>query len=67
MTPVRSLTRQLHRIGPTVTGLWCPHCQAPTGISIPFAVVDARTLLILARIPATHCTACGEPITKEGP
>jgi hypothetical protein len=54
------LTLDEHVLDELLTlGEWCPHCQLPSALRLPFAVVDHVSLRPIIRGVTVVCQDCG--------
>lgn len=47
------------------TGLWCDTCALPSVVEVDAALVNHRTLTVIARSTCWTCTDCGRCGTRE--
>lgn len=57
--PVKVINLQIERVGDIQTGAWCDHCNLPSAVIVPLALVHSRTLKVLRRSDLAACHDCG--------
>lgn len=58
---------ELHVLDSDLTiGEWCPHCNLPSAVRLPFVGVEPSTLRIVMRAATFVCQDCGRHWNDEG-